>query len=119
MVSEAEGEPGPARIAVTTVASASDAKRLADLLVTQRLAACVTILPPVLSTFRWQGTVATEEEHLLWIKTTEARLPTMAETLREHHPYEVPELLVLAADCLLPAYLAWLVAETTSSDEGA
>jgi periplasmic divalent cation tolerance protein len=103
-------EPRPEtglRLLFTTVADADEAHRLAKTLVRDRLAACVSILGPARSVYRWQAGVETAQEWPLMIKTTDARLPALKEALQALHPYEVPELIALTVVDGLPAYLAW------------
>lgn len=88
------------------------AEALATALVEDRLAACVNILQPCHSIYRWKGTVETVDEVPLLIKTTEARYLALEEAIRARHPYETPELIALPAVNGLPAYLAWVEAET-------
>jgi periplasmic divalent cation tolerance protein len=96
------------KVAFSTVGSAEDAERLARALVERRLAACVSVVPGVVSIYRWKGAVEREEEHLLVIKTRTERLPALSEALVALHPYEVPELLALDVADGHPPYLAWL-----------
>ena len=88
------------------------AGRLADELVRRRLAACVSQLPGLISTYRWQEKLARDEEVLLLIKTTESRYADLERTLAELHPYELPEILAVPVNAGLPGYLDW-VAEST------
>ncbi|MCC7474172.1 MAG: divalent-cation tolerance protein CutA [Pirellulales bacterium] len=92
----------------TTTASRADAERIAQELVTHRLAACVQIIGPVQSTYRWQGTVETVEEWLCQIKTTQNRWEALQQALRAIHPYEVPELVAVSIERGSPDYLNWL-----------
>jgi len=101
-------------VALSTVATAEDATRIARDLVEQRLAACVNVLPGIVSTYRWQGKIETEGEHLLVIKTRRDRVPALKAALLALHPYEVPELLVLPVEDGLAPYLAWLDASVTA-----
>jgi periplasmic divalent cation tolerance protein len=89
------------------------AERLAEQLVRQRLAACVNILAPCRSVYRWQDEVQHDEEHPLLIKTTVERYPALEQALRAGHPYELPEIVAVPIDRGLPAYLQWVAAETT------
>ena len=102
-----------AAIVLTTVASGTDAIGLARTLVEERLAACVNILPPMTSVYRWQGRIEEEQEQQMLIKTTAERLPALEERLRQLHPYEVPEFLVLRVAGGSDAYLTW-VGENTA-----
>ncbi len=97
---------------VTTVPDAGTARRVAEALVGERLAACVTVLGPARSTYRWQGAVESADELPLLVKTSAARWPALRERLRALHPYEVPEMLALRAADGWPAYLDWVRAQT-------
>jgi periplasmic divalent cation tolerance protein len=101
-------------IVETTVGSATDAERIAAVLVERRLATCVQ-LAPVTSTYRWQGEVQRDAEVLLRIKTVSARLPAIEAAIGELHPYALPELVAVPLTAGGADYLAWLRAE--SSDE--
>jgi len=94
-------------LVLTTVAADEQAEPLARRLVEERLAACVNLLPPMTSVFRWQGEVHRDTERQLIIKTTRERLPALQNRLGELHPYELPELLVLSVEGGGDAYLEW------------
>ena len=95
-------------VALSTVGSAEDAERLARTLVERRLAACVNVVPGVVSHYRWQGELHRDEERLLVIKTRAERLGALRAALVELHPYEVPELVALEITAGHEAYLEWL-----------
>jgi periplasmic divalent cation tolerance protein len=97
-----------ALLALTTVSTRDEALRIARTLLAERLAACVNILPPMTSIYRWKGDVEEAQEQQLIIKTTTDRLPELQARLKALHPYETPELLVFTASGGLPEYLAWL-----------
>jgi periplasmic divalent cation tolerance protein len=88
------------------------ADTLARALVERQLAACVNILAPCRSVYRWQGKIETAEEIPVLIKTTSTVYPALEVAIRSLHPYEVPEIVALPIEQGLPAYLAWLAAET-------
>ena len=94
----------------------STAEALATELVNLRLAACVNILPPCQSIYRWKGLVETAVEIPLLIKTTEAGYPALERAIRERHPYETPEIIALPITHGLPAYLDWVATETQTQD---
>jgi periplasmic divalent cation tolerance protein len=94
-------------LVLTTLAAEADAGAMARTLVEERLAACVNVLPAMTSTYRWKGSVEQEREQQLVIKTSRDRVPALEARLRELHPYEVPEMLVLQASGS-DAYLAWI-----------
>ena len=95
-------------IALSTIGSAEDAERLARALVERRLAACVNVVPGVVSHYLWKGELQRDEERLLVIKTRAERLDALRAALVELHPYEVPELVALEITDGLEPYLAWL-----------
>lgn len=95
-------------LAITTAPSRDSARKLAEALVQGKLAACVNIVGGVESVFSWKGVIQTEKEHVLLIKTLEEKLQSIKESIKENHPYEVPELLVFKASEGLEAYLRWM-----------
>ena len=97
----------------TNLPDRAAAERLADQLVGQRLAACVNILAPCRSVYRWKGAVQHDEEHPMLIKTTAERYAELENALRAGHPYELPEIIAVPVGKGLPAYLDWVAAETT------
>ena len=99
-------------IVLTTVPSADAGATIASALVEERLAACVSQLPPMTSTYRWRGAVTCDVEQQLVIKTTTDRLPAVRERLLALHPYDVPECLVVPVIDGSPAYLDWVRQET-------
>ena len=99
-------------LVLTNLPDRAAAERLADLIVEKRLAACVNILAPCRSVYRWKGAVQHDEEHPMLIKTTAERYPALEQALREGHPYELPEIIAVPISQGLPDYLAWVAAET-------
>jgi periplasmic divalent cation tolerance protein len=96
-------------LVLTTVATAEQAKTLAEGLVSAHLAACVTVLPGALSNYHWQGkTFLSEPEHALFIKTHREKLTELENFFAAHHPYECPELLVFDAAHVSEAYGEWM-----------
>jgi periplasmic divalent cation tolerance protein len=100
------------RVVFVTVPDNEVAKKIARTLVEERLAACVNILPPITSVYRWEGKIEEGPEILLMIKTVNERLATLFSRIKELHPYKVPEAIALPVDAGLPAYVQWVVAET-------
>jgi len=98
---------GNARLLLTT-APPDAAQDLAHALVEERLAACVSLVPGIRSVYRWKGTIHDDPETQLLVKTAVDRLPALAARIRALHPYEVPELLVLAPEGGSVAWLDWL-----------
>ena len=105
-------------LVITTVPDADAARRIAETLVGERLAACVTVLAPARSTYRWQGAVETADELPVLVKTTGGRWPALRERLHCLHPYEVPEMLAWPAADGWPDYLDWVRAETSLGPSG-
>ncbi len=103
------GEAASIRVALTTVGSLEEGRRIARALVKRRLAACVNLVPNLTSVYRWQGAVEEAEEILLVIKTTEAQLAALEAAVRELHSYEVPEFLALRVEAASQPYLDWLL----------
>lgn len=95
-----------------TCPDAEGARHLAEALVSERLAACVNLVPGLRSVYRWDGEVRTDDEVLLVIKTDAARLEALQARVQALHPYDEPELLAFEATGGLPGYLAWVAAET-------
>lgn len=101
-----------ALLVITNLPERAAAERLAEALIGSRLAACVNILAPCRSVYRWKGAVQHDEEHPLLIKTTAARYPALERAIREGHPYELPEIIAVPIERGLPAYLDWVGDET-------
>jgi periplasmic divalent cation tolerance protein len=97
-----------ARIVLTTVGVLEKAEQLSKALVERRLAACVNIIGPIRSVYRWQGAIENQQEYLLIIKTTGERAADLAASFAELHPYDVPEHLELSIEGGGTAYLEWL-----------
>lgn len=95
-------------LVLTTYPVDGDVDAFARTFVDERLAACVTVLPPMQSIYRWKGSVETASERQLLIKTKAATLAALEQRVRELHPYDVPEFFVLSIESGSPAYLAWL-----------
>lgn len=98
----------PFQIVLTTCPDAEAAGRIARALVEENLAACVNILPPMRSVYRWKGKIEEASEQLLVIKIAGARFPAVMDRIRALHPYELPEIVALPITDGLPEYLAWL-----------
>ena len=101
---------------LTNAPDTESAERIARHLVENRLAACVNRLAPCGSVYRWQGAVEEATETPLLIKTTAARYPEVEAAIRSMHPYELPEVVAVRVERGLPAYLDWIVRETTTED---
>ena len=101
-----------ALLVLTNLPDRGSAEKLAEALVAQRLAACVNILGPCRSIYRWKDAVQREDEHLMLIKTSSERYATLEQAIRAAHPYELPEIVAVPIERGLPAYLDWVAAET-------
>jgi periplasmic divalent cation tolerance protein len=107
--------PETTLIVFTTLPDAESAKALAAQLVQQELAACVNISGAITSVYCWQGEVHDDTEYQLAIKTTRARYDAAQAWIREHHPYELPEILAVPVARGLPEYLDWVEESCTSN----
>ena len=88
------------------------AQKMAKLLIESRLAACVNVLAPCISVYRWRGVVTEATEVPVLIKTTAQRYAELETLVRGHHPDELPEIIAVPLARGLPGYLAWVVGET-------
>ena len=95
-------------VVLTTCGNDDDANALARVLVERRAAACVNAVSRVTSTYRWKDEVQQDQETLLIIKTTAARLAAVETTIREQSKYELPEVIALPVDAGSLAYLGWV-----------
>ena len=95
-------------VALSTVATAEDAERIARSLVEKGVAACVNVVPGVVSFYRWKGRLERDAEVLLVIKTRGERFEDLKAALLAEHPYEVPELVALSIAAGHERYLEWL-----------
>jgi periplasmic divalent cation tolerance protein len=103
---------------LTNLPDAASAQTLAKMLVTERLAACVNVLAPCHSVYRWQGAIESAQEVPLLIKTTAARYAALEVALRAAHPYELPEIIAVPIAHGLPDYLMWVATETSETPDG-
>ncbi|XP_001662826.2 protein CutA homolog isoform X1 [Aedes aegypti] len=101
-------EPGTHSIAYVTTPNANSAKELARKLVERKLAACVNIIPGLMSIYEWEGKINEDQEILLMIKTRTARVEELSKFVRENHPYSVAEVISVPIENGNPPYLEWL-----------
>jgi len=99
-------------VVLTTLPMDADGAEFGRTLVDERLAACVNLLPQITSLYRWEGTVEQDTEIQMIIKTARERLPALWDRIRELHPYEVPEFIVMPIIDGNDAYLRWIGAST-------
>ena len=107
-----------ALLVYTTYPSIVEAERAGRAIVEQRLAACVNILPGMISHYWWQGVVERGEEVVMIIKTRASLTERVCAAVKANHSYTTPALLVLPVEHVDPAYLDWLMAETAAAGEG-
>jgi len=99
-------------VILTTMPDDARADELARTLIDERLAACVNVHGPMTSTYRWKGTVERDPERQLVIKSTRARLPALEQRIRQLHPYELPEFIVIGPEGGSETYARWVTEET-------
>lgn len=93
---------------MTTVSDLSVAEKLANGIISARLAACVQVFQPMKSFYFWNDEIQTDSEHLLLIKTLEEKYDDLEKFIRENHPYEVPEIIAISAEKVSQSYLEWM-----------
>lgn len=99
-------------LVLTSLPDEASAQALALALVSERLAACVNVLAPCRSIYRWQGAIESALEVPLLIKSTTERYAALEAAIRARHPYELPEIVAVPIAHGLPEYLAWVATET-------
>ena len=104
-----------ATLIMVTAWSEEQAATIGRALVGERLAACVNIVGPIRSIFRWQGEVQNDREHLMLIKTRASLVSKIERRVRELHSYEVPEVIALLISGGSKPYLDWLLDSTSSA----
>lgn len=97
----------------TTTDSEAEARKLAELAVQSRLAACGQVLSPITSVYWWEGKVENAQEWMVLLKTTAGRVEQLIDRLRAQHSYDTPEIVAVPIVSGNPAYLDWITAETT------
>ena len=97
---------------MTAVEKSEDARRISDHLVRKKLAACVQVICPMTSTYRWKGKVEVAIEHLLLIKTRKGLYKQVEIAIKALHPYEVPEIIATPIIAGSKDYLEWIRKET-------
>ena len=95
-------------LVMTTLPADADAGEFAETLVEERLAACVNLLAPMESVYRWEGRIDHDSERQIVLKTARNRVNALWERIRQLHPYDVPEFIVLPIVDGSDAYLHWL-----------
>ncbi len=118
---DASQSPDPAELLVVITNTPDDetAARLSRAVLEARAAACVNRLAPVESEYWWQGVLEQAREWPLLIKTTRARYAALEAVIRQHHPYDVPEIIALPVTTGFAPYLAWVGSETSTGAQPA
>jgi periplasmic divalent cation tolerance protein len=106
-------------LVLLTAANGEEAARLAEMLVAAHLAACVQIMPPMESVYRWQGTIERKSEVLLLAKTVRSRFAELESEVRALHSYEIPEIIALEITTGSAPYLEWLTAGVSKTTQSA
>jgi periplasmic divalent cation tolerance protein len=96
------------QIVLCTCPDKDTAETIARLLVKDKLAACVNILPDVTSIYSWGEQIESAQEYLLLIKTNKKTYPAIAAVITKQHPYELPEIIAIPIENGLPEYLHWI-----------
>jgi len=97
-----------------TAASETEAQRIAEAVVTERLAACANILPGMTSVYRWEGKIQKEKEVVVIFKTREELFPSLEARIKELHSYDTPCIVALPVTAASKDYLQWIFGETAS-----
>lgn len=106
------GDSDQVLLVLSTMPDQAGAQNLAHLLIESRLAACVNVLAPCQSVYRWRGAVEESTEVPMLIKTTAGRYAELESVVRANHPYELPEIIAVPLACGLPGYLEWVAGES-------
>lgn len=107
-----EARMSPCILVLTTAPDMDSAKALAERLVSQRLAACVTLSAASQSFYWWDNSISKDEERMVFIKTRKELYSDLEKAIKEIHPYEVPEIIALPIDQGSQEYLEWIIKET-------
>ena len=99
---------------ITAIEKRADAEKIANAMVEKRLAACVQIVGPIVSTYWWKGNIESAEEWLCIIKSKKSLYDELEKAIKEIHPYETPEIFALSIAAGSKDYLKWLSREVKS-----
>ena len=96
------------QIVLSTCPDQQSADQLANAIIEDGVAACVSIIPAIRSLYRWQGKVESSQEHLLLIKTRKSHYNSLQQLICNKHPYELPEIIAVPIEAGLEQYLSWI-----------
>ena len=102
-------------LVLSTCPGSISAKKMAQEIVTEKLAACVNVIPGVQSFFSWVGKVDTANEHMLIIKTTRDSYEALEAKIKKIHPYELPEIIAVPIETGFAGYLDWITKNSEKS----
>lgn len=108
-------DSGQVLLVMCTLPDEAAARQLARHLVDSGLAACVNVMAPCTSIYRWQGVTEEATEVQVMVKTSAHRYPELEAAIMARHPYELPEIVAVPVTRGLPAYLEWVAGETRSA----
>jgi periplasmic divalent cation tolerance protein len=114
---EVKKKEGDFLLVLSALNKEETARKIAQLLVKEKLAACVSVSAPVYSTYSWQGNIESEKEWLLLVKTQAGNWAEVEKTVRRHHPYQVPEIIALPIVQGHQPYLDWLKENSRQAEE--
>ncbi len=100
-------------VVMVTTSNQDEAAKIAEHVVSARLAACVSTIPTVRSIYWWEGKIVNDQESLVLIKTTSDKYPSLQATIQTLHSYKVPEIIAIPVVEGLPPYLEWVNGETS------
>jgi len=101
-------------VILNTTSNIEEAKKIANALVKSKLAACVNIIPKIISIYSWKNDIWEDEEYLLFIKTKKDKFEAVRDKIKSIHSYELPEVIMLNIQDGLQDYLSWINNETSS-----
>jgi len=107
----------PITVILTSVGTEQQAVEISEELITRRYATCVNIVPCLRSIYRWKGKVCEDTEYLLLIKTPASLFDAVAETIRELHSYELPEIMALPVERAESAFHEWVLGSVAASED--
>lgn len=96
------------QITLCTCPDQKTARHISEHLIKNKSAACVNIVPGIISVYQWQGQIESTQEYLLIIKSTAEKYQAIELTIKTHHPYELPEIIAVPIERGLPEYLQWI-----------